>query len=131
MILVERGPSPITQSVANGDSATPAPLQINYPSARQPGWALTVQVRTDTRSRFQRLPGGWLYVATPVGLECFPELEAIVTRAPDRGLAATLDALEHIRPAAFVAFDEHTEELQFGRSLDGFGALSGRPVRTF
>jgi len=123
MILVERGPAPITTIVGNGDPMTPPPLRVDYPSAQRPGWTLTVHVHTDTRSRFQRLPGGWLYVATPVGLECFPELEEIVTSAPDRGLAATLDALEHIRPAAFVAFDEHTEELQFGRSLDGFGAL--------
>lgn len=123
MILVERAPAPSTEIVESGETATPLTQRIEYPSTRRPGWTLTVHVHTDARSCFQRLPGGWLYVATPVGLECFPDLEAIVTHAPDRGLDATLEALEHLRPLVFVAFDEHTEELQFGRSLDGFGAL--------
>ena len=123
MILVERGPASSHAPAEPARAGEPAPDVLEFPSARRLGWSLKVHYRNDERSRFRRLPGGWLYVASPTGLECFPDLAAIIDNAHFTGLPAALDALEHMRPAAFVAYDEQTEELQFGRSLDGFASL--------
>ncbi|MCK9538600.1 asparagine synthase-related protein [Dokdonella sp.] len=123
MILVERGPASSHVPAEPARAGEPAPDVLEFPSARRLGWSLKVHYRNDERSRFRRLPGGWLYVASPTGLECFPDLAAIIDNAHFTGLPAALDALEHMRPAAFVAYDEQTEELQFGRSLDGFASL--------
>ncbi len=123
MILVERGPVSVLASREPFADGTPPPDFLEFPSARRLGWSLKVHYRNDERSRFRRLPDGWLYVASPTGLECFQDLAAIIDNAHFTGLPAALDALEHMRLAAFVAYDERTEELQFGRSLDGFASL--------
>lgn len=116
MLLVELNPTPAHEP-------DPTLTRIELPSARRPGQVLRVDYRTDARCAFVRLRAGWLYVATPVGLESFPELTRLVAQAPARGLATTLAALDGLRLLAFVAYDQSAEALHFGRTLDNFSAL--------
>lgn len=123
MIFVERKAGPLAPDNGGDSEARPGASRLSFPGVRHPGWHLDVHYRNDERSQFLLLPDGWLYVSTPVGLECFPDIGDILARAPASGIAASLDVLEHIRPCAFVAWFKDSEELQFGRSLDGFASL--------
>lgn len=123
MIFVERhdrpDPSPPAAVAAELEGAE----RLDFPSARRPGWRVTLHRKADRWNGFARLPRGWLHVASPLGLDCFAALRKILADAPVTGLQAALDALEHIRPCAFVAYDADSEKLHFGRSMDGFGSM--------
>ncbi len=111
-----------------GDSATPrhaeaAEESIDVSSPSTPMLRDTLRVRTDARSAFVRGTDWWLVVVTPVGLECFPALAECLAQSRLRGLDATLDALEDLRPVTFLAGCQRRCSLEFGRSLDGFTSL--------
>lgn len=126
MIILERtarttsGSGDQTSSEPNGDGAD---AYLEFRGKRHPDSSYSVRYRTDDRCAFVRGAGWWLYASTPTGLAIFTALNELLARAPSRPLAAVLDSLEDMRPAAFVAFDEATETLYFGRSLDGFASL--------
>lgn len=125
MILVERRPRASALSVNAAAMAT----RFESIGQQHPDWRITVHYQTDERSTFLQLPDGWIYLETPVGLDCFPDLRTIIANSEKQCLQATLDGLEHIRPCAFVAYLAASEDLVFGRSLDGFASLyfAGNP----
>ena len=123
MILLQRYVSNLDDaSRALGGDDQPS-IRLSIPSAKRPGFFSQVHYRTDERCAFVQMRGWWLYVATPVGLECYPELTALLANAPTLGRQATLKRLEDLRLLAFVVFCESSDEVSFGRSLDGFGSL--------
>lgn len=97
---------------------------LDVSSPAHPDTCDRLRVRTDARSALARGPDWWLYVASPVGLDCFPAVTRALDLARTRGLDAALDALEDLRPAAFVAGCHRRGTLYFGRSLDGFASLA-------
>lgn len=120
MIIFERYANlDSAQSTADPD----APIRLDIPSARKPGMIASLRYRLDERSGFVRANGWWLYVSTPVGLECYPEVRALLASAQEACLHKVLDQLEHLRLLAFVAYCETTEQVFFGRGLDGFCSL--------
>lgn len=98
-------------------------IRLSIPSAKRPGFVSQVHCRIDERCAFVQMRGWWLYVATPVGLECYPELSALLANAPTLGRQATLKRLEDLRLLSFVVFCERSDEVSFGRSLDGFASF--------
>lgn len=123
MIFVERHdrPSPTPPTAIAGELE--GAERLDFPSARRLGWRVTLHRKADRYNGFVQWPKGWLHVASPLGLDCFAVLRKILADAPVTGLQRALDALEHIRPCAFVAYDTETEALHFGRSMDGFGSM--------
>lgn len=97
--------------------------RLDIPSVRHPGAMASLRYRLDERSGFVRANGWWLYVASPLGLDCYPEVRALIANADAHGLQATLERLEDLRLVAFVAYCEATEQAFFGRGLDGFCSL--------
>ncbi len=98
-------------------------VRLSISSVKRPGLVSQINYRTDERCTFVQMRGWWLYVATPVGLECYPALTALLASAPTLGKQETLERLEDLRLLTFVVFCEATDEVFFGRSLDGFGSL--------
>lgn len=123
MILFQRYASNHADAlIADEGNQTPA-KRIVMASVTRPGSVSLVEVHVDERCAFVQLNGWWLYVATPVGLACYPELATLLANAPTSGRQATLKRLENLGLLAFVAFCEMSDEVSFGRSLDGFGSL--------
>lgn len=125
MIILERQPrqqAPATRSQDTPNEEHPL-IRLDLSDARHPGFATTLTCRPDARSAFLQLPDGWLYVATPVGLECFPALTSLLAQASALGLDEVLKRLEDMRPLAFVAGCQRRDSIFFGRSLDGFASL--------
>lgn len=125
MIILERQPRWQAQATPPQDTRNEEhPLiRLDLSDARHPGFATTLTCRPDARSAFLQLPDGWLYVATPVGLECFPALTSLLAQASVLGLDEVLKRLEDMRPLAFVAGCQRRDSIFFGRSLDGFASL--------
>lgn len=123
MIFVERHDRPSPAPPAAIAAELEGAERLDFPSARRLGWRVTLHRKADRYNGFAQWPKGWLHVASPLGLDCFAALRKILADAPVTGLQRALDALEHIRPCAFVAYDTETEALHFGRSMDGFGSM--------
>jgi asparagine synthetase B (glutamine-hydrolysing) len=123
MFLFDKRPNSNAPDVVHPAMAPDSPVHLEISSNRAPGAASSVRYHLDQRSDFLQLDGWWLYVSTPVGLACFPELGALLANAHALGLRAVLERLEGLRLVAFVAFVEDTECVYFGRSLDGFCSL--------
>lgn len=82
-----------------------------------------MEYRPDVRSRLVLFEGWWLYLSTPVGWDVYVELGELLVQAPTLGPERTLDRLEHLRLTTFIACDERSGALYFGRSLDGFCSM--------
>lgn len=123
MFLLERNGGPVPHDPSHKISASDSIVHLKIPSNRLPGSALSVRYRLDQRSDFLQLDHWWLYVSTPVGLTCYPELRALLANAQAVGLHAVLEKLEELKLITFVAFAEDSESVYFGRSLDGFCSL--------
>jgi hypothetical protein len=128
MIILERSAhagsgEPGVPPVASPSDA--AVTHLEFSGTRRPGNRYSIRYRLDERCAFVRGRGWWLYAASPTGLAIFTGLRELLSQAPAPALplATVLEKLEDLRPVAFLAFDETTETLHFGRSLDGFASL--------
>lgn len=131
MILVERAAAVRASGPDVRDPGEADVQRLDLAIPGRPGWQTRLRYRIDACSGFARTPDGWLYVATPVGLACYPDLATVLAQARADGLDRATPALEDLRLSAFVAYTERTGELRFGRSLDGFASLyfGGEPPR--
>ena len=123
MILLQRYRTELSGVTDARCKDDPPSIRRNFTSAVHPEMVTCVDYRTDARCTFVQMPGWWLYVATPVGLECYPNLTTLLDTASTLGRQATVKRLEDLRLLAFVVFCEATDEVLFGRSLDGFGSM--------
>lgn len=98
-------------------------IQLDVSDAHNPSFISTLAYRLDARCTFLQQPDWWLYVATPVSMECFPALTTLLAQAPALGFDAVLERLEHFRLLAFVAGHQRNKSIHFGRSMDGFASL--------
>ena len=121
MILIERGVA-ADRAHVDIDDPVASYFRLDIPDARRPGVVDSICYGTDQCSGFAHLRDGWLYVSTPVGLDCFPELAALITSGPELEVKAVLQTLEQARLAVFVV-GETNGSIYFGRSTDGFGSL--------
>lgn len=94
-----------------------------HASVLHPGMVDTLEVTLDRHCALVHARDGWLYVHTPIGLECFPALTELLARASELSLDALLAPLESIALLAFVAYCQTRESLQFGRSFEGSTTL--------
>ncbi|HET7931036.1 MAG TPA: asparagine synthase C-terminal domain-containing protein [Rhodanobacteraceae bacterium] len=128
MIILERtahagpGEPGVPPAASPSDAAV---THLEFSGTRRPGNRYSIRYRLDERCAFVRGRGWWLYAASPTGLAIFTGLRELLSQAPAPALplATVLEKLEDLRPVAFLAFDETTETLHFGRSLDGFASL--------
>lgn len=110
-----------------GRRAGPSQAQgraIDVSSPAHPALVDTILVEEDACCRLVRGLDWWVYVSTPLGIECFPALaECLALGQGAGGLDAVLDGLERLGLVAFVAGCLRRGSLHFGRSLDGFPTL--------
>jgi asparagine synthetase B (glutamine-hydrolysing) len=123
MILFQRqrrtpASAPTSQPAA-ASSSREIRLELTHPA--HPHLIDTLHAVPDACSTLVQGPDWWVWAATPVGLDCFPDLTTLLD--PSRPLEAILTGLEDLGLVAFVAGCQRSGALYFGRSFEGATSL--------
>lgn len=108
-----------TPHAAAAPSSHEIRLELSHPA--HPDLIDSLHVTRDACTTFVRGADWWVWAATPVGLDCFPDLTTLVS--PSRPLEAILTGLEDLGLVAFVAGCQRSGALYFGRSFEGATSL--------